>query len=551
MNEERDDEVVDEQAAPDVAPEPSQPSETTLRWLRTSLAGLALLTSLAFAVSTEQAWEDFFINYRHSENLVEGKGLTFNEGTRVHGFTSPLATLAAAGARALTGPAEPGTVLWVYRVPSLLAHAAALALLLLALHRAGMRSILGTVLVGGLYIIDTKSLAFSVNGMETGFLLFFLAGALAVLCSGVVGRERWLGACWAGLMWTRPDGCVLIAAMGLAVLLFSERPRRELFTALVKAALTCTVLYLPWFVGAWWYYGSPVPHPVVAKAARSQGLLATLSQLDELLPQLAFLHLPPYAWSYPLRWVQIWEAGVLGAVGCLGFLWRGAPLGVRRVSFCALIGVLYLTFIPLRYPWYYPATFLCTLAVPGWLVGAIDWYLWRDRLLRTMLVVGVVVVLLGLLPAALDYHSTAKQAQRINDGGVRTEVGRWLAENTDPTHRVFGEPAGYVGYYSERRLVDYPGLVSPEVVAVRQEKDDPSFVVEQLRPEWLVLRPHELASIHQKLGTWLETEYVRVVRFDASGAWPQELRDRFPSVRYDARFEILGRRDVAAGVGER
>jgi hypothetical protein len=38
---------------------------------------LGLLPPLIFALYTGQVWEDFYIAYRHSVNLSEGRGLTY------------------------------------------------------------------------------------------------------------------------------------------------------------------------------------------------------------------------------------------------------------------------------------------------------------------------------------------------------------------------------------------------------------------------------------------------------------------------------------------
>ena len=58
---------------------------------------------------------------------------------------------------------------------------------------------------------------------------------------------------------------------------------------LVKAAGVTTVLYLPWFLGAWVYYGSPVPHTVIAKGATilPQGGAAVVAFLA---PPAGFFH---------------------------------------------------------------------------------------------------------------------------------------------------------------------------------------------------------------------------------------------------------------------
>ena len=80
-------------------------------------------------------------------------------------------------------------------------------------------------------------------------------------------------------MWSRPDGCIYIAALSLADYLFRTGPRRSLLVSLLKSAGVCTVVYLPWFAFAWDYYGSPVPHTVIAKGQVEAGLPAHWSMV--------------------------------------------------------------------------------------------------------------------------------------------------------------------------------------------------------------------------------------------------------------------------------
>src|SRR4051812_22009916 len=70
------------------------------------LFGFAVVAStlaVVYAIYTQHVWEDFFITFRHSRNLVEGRGLVFTPGERVHGFTSPLGVLLPALCYLATG----------------------------------------------------------------------------------------------------------------------------------------------------------------------------------------------------------------------------------------------------------------------------------------------------------------------------------------------------------------------------------------------------------------------------------------------------------------
>ena len=89
-------------------------------------------------------------------------------------------------------------------------------------------------------------------------------------------------------MWTRPDAFVLAGAIILPHLWLSRGadggPRVQ-WKVLLRGGLLGGILYLPWFAWAWWYYGSPIPNTIVAKAA----INAPRNVLDLLLLPLTLL----------------------------------------------------------------------------------------------------------------------------------------------------------------------------------------------------------------------------------------------------------------------
>src|SRR6478609_4225388 len=56
----------------------------------------ACIVCLGYTLYTNQTWEDSLITLRQAENLLNGDGLTYNTGSRVHGFTSPINVLVLA-----------------------------------------------------------------------------------------------------------------------------------------------------------------------------------------------------------------------------------------------------------------------------------------------------------------------------------------------------------------------------------------------------------------------------------------------------------------------
>src|SRR6185295_2100971 len=75
----------------------------TDRWGLVAFGIAACLVGLGYSLYTQQIWEDALITLRHSENLSNGQGLTYNPGERVHGFTSPINVLLLTLCHLVTG----------------------------------------------------------------------------------------------------------------------------------------------------------------------------------------------------------------------------------------------------------------------------------------------------------------------------------------------------------------------------------------------------------------------------------------------------------------
>jgi hypothetical protein len=522
---------------------PAEASRGAGRLVVPGLVAAACLLPVCFAAYTEQAFEDFLIAFRHSVHLAEGHGLTYQPGRRIQGFSSPLAVLLLAAAHPLAGGSVVGA-LWAFRVVSIAGFALGLLLLLRALRRSGTARGAAALLAPGLvYVLDLKSVYFSANGMETGLLLFFFAASLACLAEDARPRGIGLGAAWAGLLWTRMDGAVYLAAMAVAALAFT-RERRATAKGLLRAALVCAALYLPWFVAAWAYYGTPIPQSVAAKAAgtglfTAAGLARALPRVPEVL---AYAYLPPFAefgrWS-PLGWA----GGLLGLLACgYWLLPKGRPFG-RRASFVTLTGVGYLALMPQVYPWYYPPVVVASLPALAALLSDLA----AARRLPGRLVRAAPAAFCGAAGIAfgslwLAHVPVARLTQRVGEDGNRRLLGEWLAAHARPTDRVFLECPGYIGFYSGLEMLDYPGLVAPSVVAARRRLgDDFAGVAASLAPEWMVLRSEEVALFEARSPGWLGRAYSLERSFDVSSELYQAAPDH-PGILYDGTFHVFRRR---------
>jgi hypothetical protein len=272
--------------------------------------------ALCFAIYTNHAWEDYYITYRPSKNLATGHGLVFNPGERVHTFTSPLNVLVPALFSFLTRNTSDNLVLWLYRLVSCLCLGiTAVFLLKIAQKQHPPLRMLPALVLLSIFGIDAKIIDFSINGQEAAFLMIFLGLTLYALLVPSRFASLKLGIAWAGLMWARPDSFVYIGGIALGFLLFAPhlplaKSRLDLLKTFCYAGVITTLLYLPWFLWAWQYYGSPIPNTVLAKGVNMASFdLGTLCRNFFLFPfytlarrsslHLTFLPSYPVFWNWP------------------------------------------------------------------------------------------------------------------------------------------------------------------------------------------------------------------------------------------------------------
>jgi hypothetical protein len=530
------------------------------------VAGIVLLVGLMFAAFTEHVWEDYWITFRASRNLATGHGLVYTPGERLHTFTSPLGVLLPAGLSWLTGNQSDELVLWLFRFISLAALAGGIVLLFRIMQSMQLRRVscwLTVALIG----LDAKIVDFSINGMETGLLIFFMALTLHGLV--VAGpRQIWrIGVGWAGLMWTRPDSCIYIAILGAGTLLFlSGRNSCKSPVAwgklLLGAGLICAVLYIGWFLWAWWYYGSPIPHTIIAKAANKPPLL-----LVDLIPalftfpfsssSLQVVFLPGY--SDHGGWPDFLAVAntTLGLLATYAWMIPGLRPQTKLFSLAFFLGNFYLTAILKYYPpWYLPTVevfgyltaglffdqLLCLLPKlpqPRWAGG---WLCHLSKVMRK----SAVALIIGQAAVTVCVARQLQVQQQLIENGVRRPIGLWLRDHARTPHdTVMLEPLGYIGYYSGLKMLDYPGLASKEMVEARKRlgPDKENLVYLQLKPDWLVLRPWESQG-----GIYVEIDGLRKC-YELAKVF--DVTDKINAVRwlpgrhyveFDETFEIYHRK---------
>lgn len=175
------------------------------------LAVAALAWGLAQALGRSWLSDDSFISFRYAAHLVEGRGLVYNAGEYVEGYTNLLWTLLNAGAMALGwGPEASSRALGIAFWLALVA-----VLALRSWRRATTWPPLPLAALLVLLMEDFQTWA--TGGLETSMFAFLATGSLLLVGPGGSSPRRPLlaGLGLAAAIATRPDGAIF-AAVGVA-----------------------------------------------------------------------------------------------------------------------------------------------------------------------------------------------------------------------------------------------------------------------------------------------------------------------------------------------
>lgn len=460
------------------------------RLLRALPAAWALAaTGLLFRLFHASAYDDPYITYRYAANLARGAGLVYNAGERVLSTTTPLYALILSAA-GLAGADIP--------LASNLIACASLGLGGLAfwhLGRAWRMPVAGVV--GMLLYPLFPLLTSSIGGEAPLYLALILFGLLAY----VQGRYTIAAGLLALGALTRFDGVLAAAICGGHFLLARRRPIPWRALAVYGALLA------PWLLFATAYFGAPLP--VTLEAKRRQGLLPIS---EGFLPGLLRLAREQY-----LRFPIYWPHFVLAAVGLLYGLARWRRPGAERAGWlliCAWSAAYALAYTALgvtSYFWYY------TPIVPGFvtLIGLGAQVAAAG--VRRYAGPGWAGALAGAMALALLYPQAATLRYQVRHPDARAAIyraaGEWLRERTPAGASVGAIEVGIIGYYAERRMVDFAGLIEPDValrLTPATSYDDAAlWAADRYRPEYLVLRPGALPRLQ---GEWAPSHGCRAVQ---------------------------------------
>ena len=297
------------------------------------------------------------------------------------------------------------------------------------------------------------------------------------------------------------------------------------------------LLYAPWVAGAWAYYGSPVPHSVIAKglhlvptsSSAASGNGSPYASLSKSSSHILYPPLRAFAPAYYKsgQWRDLPRIYLLPLL--VGLVWWlvpwATPMG-RVASLAFGLSQLYMCcVVPFAFPWYQPPitllgflTFTLAVSDARARLGSADSLSPRARRALVGAGAGALTLLVGV--HGLLFFGLARQmfcVQRFIEDGNRRQIGLYLrAHAASPQDTVMLEPLGYIGFFSGLKMLDFPGIASPEMVAARRQlnTNDWGRLIPYLRPKWLVLRPLERGQVEKQAPGLLNRTYEQVRVFD-------------------------------------
>jgi hypothetical protein len=438
------------------APAPAWLSERVIAGLQ--IAALAVLV-VGYVVHARRLdarfQDDAYISFRYAKNLAEGRGLVWNPGERVEGYTNFLWTVLLAVPFAITKSADPVAVA---RALAVGAGCAAIGATFLAVRhlepKARLLPLVPPLLLAGNWAFVVNS----VTGLETTFFAALVTIGVTLLAREVEDlRPRGASFVLAAAALTRPEaiGLFLVLAAIVAVGHRGRGPEARRHLAWLVAPFAAIVGAHAIFRLA--YYGALVPNTFVAKVGASLppgmdtratygwGFVSKAMDLLGVMSTLAAVFVVGRALRHaPSRLVAA------------GALFAGVTLAVSGADF--MIGYRYLA------P-YLPLIYVCAALGAGVVVARLRR---RDPGSSGLEVEAALVVVAGFACAkwwdyTRDRVRPFEELRRRVITDSSQALGEWLGAHLPADALVVTLDIGELGYRSGLPVLDLSGLTDAAI----------------------------------------------------------------------------------------
>ncbi len=422
-------------------------------WLPVVLTGVLIIPYLAYTP------DDTYIHAQFARNVIHGAGFSFNAGEPIYGATSPLwVLLVAAG-----GMVSIDFVLMAKILSLLCTLGAVVAFACLArsLFHDSVYVLASTLA----WSVDCWLLRWAASGMETSLSVLILLIGMAVYGQERTAVRRVYGfpACLAVLTLVRPEGVLLFVLMLVDSVVVVRRRWTDVLTMI---AVYLAVL-APWMLYASSRLGTIVPYTYMAKSTVSfsganESVFSAVSVVKHMVSN------------------RLWELVLVMAAIVLAAKER--TLALRswiRGSSCLLVAVIWTILLPAVYIWrgipivsrYLLLATPCVILLGFCALLSVQRHLTANGYARKHVLVVASVIIIALQNSIIGSAVVYPHARLFSHGMSECliPIGQWFARETPAGTSVAALDIGALGYYSNRKVVDLGGLITPQVLPWLQE----------------------------------------------------------------------------------
>ncbi len=428
--------------------------------------------------------DDAYISYRYGKNLMEGKGLVYNQGEYVEGYTNFLWTIITAP---FTTIKNVDVSIFSSSIGLILSMINILLITLISKQFNGnlTKYIKYLILIPPLFLALDDSIAFwAIGGMEFPMYTMFILGIIYNYFKLNEGKKHlyflimFLMLCTL----TRPEGNMIFVITLTHMLLFRKNINgfRSIFISLIVSYL---IFFAVYYGFKFLFYGQMIPNTFYAKGVtdlKMNFLLGTKYLalcIGTRLYIFIFILFIPFKKAFKdqkLSYLIAFSIIYIAYLIAVGGDWM-----IANRFFVPILPMLYI---------------LSAIGFINVIIKLKEYFNDEQKALKyANILASVLAILLFVLTLSLlEYKQLI-----IRDSNAKYEMqwsmfGKWLKMNVDPKTVIAVGPAGKIPYYSELYTIDMWGLNNDYIAKTNSKrlqaghkKFDIDYVL-SLNPEFII-----------------------------------------------------------------
>lgn len=500
----------------------------------------AMNQNLSFGFPLDDPW----IHLTFAKNLVDYHSFSyFKNEMATAGSTSPVYTILLAVGFFLTK----NEMILSYIIGITFLILSAIAFYRLSSLDFGKENYYALIFTG-VFLIDKWLNFISLSGMETTMFIFILiATAYFYKKRNAVPFAVFLGL----IIWGRPDGVAFIGAVAvdyfIANYLSKSVKNIPLFSKkdLIKIGAISGAFVLLYFIMNLVLSGSIMPNTYTAK------IVYYSAKSKEFFMK-----------------VEVWQYFTSGAYGIImvGFIFSVLKMFYDLFKKKYNPNIIYIVFsLALVFVYWYKMPYAHRFGrymmpiIPFFILasglGYRDlvkllgvYFKNRNLSIGIYLVVSAAIIIFSIKDYYANKNEYSENCKYIGDRQVAAAM--WIKNNTNENDIIATHDVGAIGYYSNRKIVDVAGLVTPELISKINDKNYNAYMVEYLKKSGVTyiafLREWYRVVNQNPLFSTIDVsnfETMEIFNFipDKTHILPAEAKDRNMYA-----MDMLGRRNIQA-----